>query len=59
MPTVKAALDFGLVLEGPFKGNPLPTRRKCGVVMRCIDRTRWGKPLRDTRHRAPLKPVLG
>ncbi len=58
--SVKASLDFGLVLEVAFEGLQRSTRHKSGVAMRFprISRIRWDKPAREADELATLERML-
>ena len=58
--SVKAGLDFGLVLEVAFEGLQRSTRHKSGVAMRFprISRIRWDKPSREADELATLERML-
>jgi len=58
--SVKANLDFGLVLEVAFEGLQRSTRHKSGVAMRFprISRIRWDKPAREADELATLERML-
>ena len=59
--SVRAGVDFGLVLEVAFEGLQRSTRHKSGVAMRFprISRIRWDKPPRDADELATLERMLG
>ncbi|MBN9320297.1 MAG: ATP-dependent DNA ligase [Caulobacterales bacterium 68-7] len=59
--SVRANLDFGLVLEVAFEGLQRSTRHKSGVAMRFprISRIRWDKPSREADELATLERMLG
>ncbi|WGM41097.1 cisplatin damage response ATP-dependent DNA ligase [Caulobacter sp. NIBR1757] len=58
--SVKANLDFGLVLEVAFEGLQRSTRHKSGVAMRFprISRIRWDKPAREADVLETLERML-
>ena len=58
--SVKASLDFGLVLEVAFEGLQRSTRHKSGVAMRFprISRIRWDKPAREADVLETLERML-
>lgn len=58
--SVKAGLDFGLVLEVAFEGLQRSTRHKSGVAMRFprISRIRWDKPAREADELSTLERML-
>jgi DNA ligase-1 len=58
--SVRAARDFGLVLEVAFEGLQRSTRHKSGVAMRFprINRIRWDKPAREADTLATLERML-
>ncbi len=58
--SVKASLDFGLVLEVAFEGLQRSTRHKSGVAMRFprISRIRWDKPAREADELETLERML-
>ncbi len=58
--SVKASVDFGLVLEVAFEGLQRSTRHKSGVAMRFprISRIRWDKPAREADELATLERML-
>ncbi|MGZ8407820.1 MAG: cisplatin damage response ATP-dependent DNA ligase [Caulobacteraceae bacterium] len=58
--SVKAGLDFGLVLEVAFEGLQRSTRHKSGVAMRFprINRIRWDKPAREADELETLERML-
>ncbi|RYF94935.1 MAG: cisplatin damage response ATP-dependent DNA ligase [Caulobacteraceae bacterium] len=58
--SVKAGLDFGLVLEVAFEGLQRSSRHKSGVAMRFprISRIRWDKPAREADDLATLERML-
>ncbi len=58
--SVRANLDFGLVLEVAFEGLQRSTRHKSGVAMRFprIHRIRWDKPSREADELATLERML-
>ncbi|MDB5470640.1 MAG: ATP-dependent ligase [Caulobacter sp.] len=58
--SVKANLDFGLVLEVAFEGLQRSTRHKSGVAMRFprISRIRWDKPSREADELETLERML-
>jgi DNA ligase-1 len=58
--SVRAGLDFGLVLEVAFEGLQRSTRHKSGVAMRFprIHRIRWDKPAREADELATLERLL-
>ncbi|HEY1751792.1 MAG TPA: cisplatin damage response ATP-dependent DNA ligase [Caulobacteraceae bacterium] len=58
--SVRADLDFGLVLEVAFEGLQRSTRHKSGVAMRFprINRIRWDKPSREADELATLEAML-
>ncbi len=59
--SVRAGLDFGLVLEVAFEGLQRSTRHKSGVAMRFprISRIRWDKPAREADDLSTLERMLG
>jgi DNA ligase-1 len=58
--SVKASLDFGLVLEVAFEGLQRSSRHKSGVAMRFprISRIRWDKPAREADELETLERML-
>ncbi len=58
--SVRAGLDFGLVLEVAFEGLQRSTRHKSGVAMRFprISRIRWDKPAREADELETLERML-
>ena len=58
--SVKANLDFGLVLEVAFEGLQRSTRHKSGVAMRFprINRIRWDKPPGEADELSTLERML-
>ncbi len=58
--SVKASLEFGLVLEVAFEGLQRSTRHKSGVAMRFprISRIRWDKPAREADVLETLQRML-
>ena len=58
--SVKANLDFGLVLEVAFEGLQRSSRHKSGVAMRFprISRIRWDKPAREADELETLERML-
>jgi DNA ligase-1 len=58
--SVRANLDFGLVLEVAFEGLQRSTRHKSGVAMRFprIHRIRWDKPAREADELPTLERML-
>jgi DNA ligase-1 len=58
--SVRADLDFGLVLEVAFEGLQRSTRHKSGVAMRFprISRIRWDKPAREADELKTLERML-
>jgi DNA ligase-1 len=58
--SVKANLDFGLVLEVAFEGLQRSSRHKSGVAMRFprISRIRWDKPSREADELETLERML-
>ena len=58
--SVRAAQDFGLVLEIAFEGLQRSTRHKSGVAMRFprINRIRWDKPAREADTLPDLEKIL-
>jgi DNA ligase-1 len=58
--SVKADIEFGLVLEVAFEGLQRSTRHKSGVAMRFprISRIRWDKPAREADELATLERML-
>jgi DNA ligase-1 len=58
--SVRANLDFGLVLEVAFEGLQRSTRHKSGVAMRFprISRIRWDKPSREADELETLERLL-
>jgi DNA ligase-1 len=58
--SVRADLDFGLVLEVAFEGLQRSTRHRSGVAMRFprISRIRWDKPAREADELATLEAML-
>ncbi|MGI8841868.1 MAG: cisplatin damage response ATP-dependent DNA ligase [Caulobacteraceae bacterium] len=58
--SVRADLDFGLVLEVAFEGLQRSTRHKSGVAMRFprIHRIRWDKPAREADELETLERML-
>ena len=58
--SVRANLDFGLVLEVAFEGLQRSTRHKSGVAMRFprISRIRWDKPAREADELETLERLL-
>ncbi len=58
--SVRAARDFGLVLEIAFEGLQRSTRHKSGVAMRFprINRIRWDKPAREADTLSELEKIL-
>jgi len=58
--SVKAARDFGLVLEVAFEGLQRSKRHKSGVAMRFprISRIRWDKPAKEADELATLEAML-
>jgi DNA ligase-1 len=59
--SVRASLDFGLVLEVAFEGLQRSTRHKSGVAMRFprISRIRWDKPASEADELGTLEGMLG
>ena len=57
---VRAAKDFGLVLEIAFEGLQRSTRHKSGVAMRFprVNRIRWDKPAREADTLSELEKIL-
>ncbi|MBI1404554.1 MAG: cisplatin damage response ATP-dependent DNA ligase [Caulobacter sp.] len=58
--SVRATLDFGLVLEVAFEGLQRSARHKSGVAMRFprIHRIRWDKPAREADELETLERML-
>ncbi|HYE45813.1 MAG TPA: cisplatin damage response ATP-dependent DNA ligase [Caulobacter sp.] len=58
--SVRANLDFGLVLEVAFEGLQRSSRHKSGVAMRFprINRIRWDKPAREADELETLERML-
>ncbi|HEY3799355.1 MAG TPA: cisplatin damage response ATP-dependent DNA ligase [Caulobacteraceae bacterium] len=58
--SVRASMDFGLVLEVAFEGLQRSTRHRSGVAMRFprINRIRWDKPAREADELATLEAML-
>jgi DNA ligase-1 len=58
--SVRATLDFGLVLEIAFEGLQRSTRHKSGVAMRFprVNRIRWDKPAREADELPTLEKML-
>jgi DNA ligase-1 len=58
--SVRADLEFGLVLEVAFEGLQRSTRHKSGLAMRFprIHRIRWDKPAREADELASLERML-
>jgi DNA ligase-1 len=58
--SVRAGLDFGLVLEVAFEGLQRSGRHKSGVAMRFprISRIRWDKPAREADELETLERML-
>ncbi len=58
--SVRADVDFGLVLEVAFEGLQRSPRHKSGVAMRFprISRIRWDKPSREADELATLERML-
>jgi DNA ligase 1 len=58
--SVKASLDYGLVLEVAFEGLQRSSRHKSGVAMRFprISRIRWDKPAREADELSTLERML-
>jgi DNA ligase-1 len=59
--SVRAGLDFGLVLEIAFEGLQRSARHKSGVAMRFprVNRIRWDKPAREADELSTLEKMLG
>ena len=57
---VRAAQDFGLLLEIAFEGLQRSSRHKSGVAMRFprINRIRWDKPTREADTLSELEKIL-
>ena len=58
--SVRATLEFGLVLEIAFEGLQRSTRHKSGVAMRFprVNRIRWDKPAREADELPTLEKML-
>jgi DNA ligase-1 len=58
--SVRANMDFGMVLEIAFEGLQRSARHKSGVAMRFprINRIRWDKPARDADELSTLERLL-